>query len=267
MDVCYPSTTDWGCAPESYVDALDDVLQRRCEALAWTSLKTLLGGRLAICPTVVRPCALRCAGGSYFEAPVVGGRAGGPYIGRDGLWRNACGCSSSVGCGCSSMSEVRLQGPVGRVTSVLVDGTALDPSAYRVDGGDRLVRIDGGVWPACQDMAASPDSPGTFAVEYFIGEAPDIMADWAAGVLAYEFSRACKNDNKCRLPRGVTSVVRQGISMEIRQGIFTDGSTGIQELDAYIFALNPHGLRQRPTVMSPDTLARQGRMQTWGYDS
>lgn len=44
MNICYPDSTDWGCADESYVDALADPLKQRVEALAWTALQTLLGG-------------------------------------------------------------------------------------------------------------------------------------------------------------------------------------------------------------------------------
>lgn len=261
--VCYPTTADWGCAPDAYLEQLDPSLRARVEALAWRTLQRLLGGSLALCPTVVRPCAARCGGGTYYDAPVVGGRRYGPYIGVDGAWRNGCGCAGASYCSCTALSEVRLQGPVGRVTRVLVNGVELPATAYRVDNGDRLVRLDGETWPACQDMTVADDEAGAFAVEYFTGDAPDALADWAAGVLAYEFSLACKG-GKCRLPAGVTSVVRNGVTMEIRSDLFTGGSTGIRELDAYISSINPFGLRARPTVMSPDTLARAGRRQTWG---
>ena len=262
--VCYPSTTDWGCAPTDFAFNLDDALRSRVEAQAWTALRTLLGGQLALCPILARPCAARYATNLYYEAPVVGGRRFGPYIGADGLWRNGCGCTTSTACGCTGLSEVRLEGPVGRVVRVTIDGVQLDPTAYRIDNGDRLVRTDGGVWPASQDMALPPTEVGTFAVEYFRGSAPSILDDWAAGVLAYELALACEGSDECRLPANVVSVTRAGLTMQLSSGMFADGNTGIPELNTYIWSMNPHHLTQPSTVVSPETLGLAPRVQTWG---
>ena len=70
-------------------------------------------------------------------------------------------------------------------------------------------------------------------------------------MLAYEYAQACAG-NKCRLPNNVTSLTRQGVSMEIATGAFPGGFTGIREVDAFIAIWNPSGRREQPRVWSPD---------------
>jgi hypothetical protein len=90
---------------------------------------------------------------------------------------------------------------------VLVDGVAVDPTLYRVDNGDELVRLDGEAWPTTQDMLLDPDQPGTFAVTYLHGVPVDGLGARAAGVLACEFAQAIQGLN-CALPPTVTSINR-----------------------------------------------------------
>ena len=82
-----------------------------------------------------------------------------------------------------------------------------------------------------------------------------IEVDRDAGESSYrkavEYARACTG-GKCRLPQGVTSIVRQGVSFEIEGGAFPNGFTGIREVDAWIALWNPDGLRQQAKVYSPD---------------
>jgi hypothetical protein len=262
--ICYPESTDWSCAPAGFSAGLDADTRARVEALAWRSLQALLGYSLSICPVIVRPCAARVGLGVWREGSVSGMGTFAPYVAAGGEWRNGCGCTAASACECTSAWEVRLEGPIGRVVSVTVDGVPLPSDAYLVRDGDRLVRVDGDVWPLTQDLRADIDAENTFAVTYFRGSAPSALDDWAAGLLAYEFARACAGDRQCRLPSGVTNVVRQGVTMEIRQGLFADGTTGIRELDAYVESVNPHRLKAPPSIMSPDTLRRRPRMQTWG---
>jgi len=177
----------------------------------------------------------------------------GPYI-KDGQWYNQrCG---DTGCSCVPLSEVVFPGKVAEVTGVLVDGAVLAETSYRLDNGNRLVRTDGGKWPACQDMRLAENAYGAFAVHYMPGIKPSNDGLWAAGVLAYEFSKACVGD-KCRLPSSVTSVVRQGVSMQFDNSMFSNKQTGIREVDAYVLSINPHGLKTPPLIWSPDMV--QGR--------
>jgi len=111
------------------------------------------------------------------------------------------------------------------------------------------------------DAPASPDMTSTFSVEYYRGTGPNTMLDYAAGVLAWEFYQACSG-NDCRLPAGVTSVSRQGVSFQIATGMFANGMTGIREVDAIIGIYNPNGLKAPPYVSSPDL--KPGRVTTYG---
>lgn len=235
---------------------LDPAVQARAVALASATMRRLTGYRVGGCPVTVRPCKRGCVDllvtPSYYDMLRMGyGVSFWPHPDREGLWVNSCGCRTD--CGCDALCEIELPPPVGRVDQVLLDGSALDAGLdYRVDG-NRLVWVDDRHecgWPTCQDMSKGDDEVGTFAVTYLNSYPVDTMGAYAAGVLAGEFAAACTG-GKCRLPPGVTSIARQGVSMEIVTGLFETGITGIREVDAYIGLWNPQHVRPT-TVWSPD---------------
>jgi hypothetical protein len=180
-----------------------------------------------------------------------------PYI-SGGRWLNACGCGSGD-CGCTALSEIILPGPVGRIVSVYIDGDLIPNTDYRVDNGNRLVRLDGESWPACQDMAAS-DHDG-FSVTYYRGAAPNAMTRAAAGALAAEFLAACSGE-ECRLPGSVVRASRGGESYEFAPQDFANGDTGIVEVNAVIRIYNPANLKYPIIVASPDSY--DVRVPSWG---
>lgn len=266
VDICYPAGTDWSCSGKTFEELIEmranpdtGPLMERSEALAWSTLSALIGYRLSLCPSAVRPCAARCSRETWFEAPVIGGHGTfQPYL-MGGSWFNGCGCRNSDACSCSFVHEVILPTPVGAIQSITIDGATLDPTAYRVDNGNRLVRTDGEAWPLCQDMNSETNA---FVVNYYPFIGPNDLLRYAAGVLAYEYYKACGNSNGCRLPQGVTNVARNGVTMEIPTGLFPGGGTGIREVDAVIRIYNPNALTSPARVMSPDV--GRGRVQTWG---
>lgn len=238
---------DWPLDPACLTDEWDAMppeVQYRAKALATSTLRRLSGYRVGGCPITVRPCVLGCMDASLYYS-----RAWGPRQTADGTWVNSCGCTTD--CSCTALCEVRLAGPVGPVTWVKVDGIEVSTRDYRVDG-DRLVWIGAAdcPWPVCQDMTADDSKPGTFAVNYLRGVAPDALASYAAGVLAVEFGKACTG-GKCRLPPNVVSVTRQGVAYEMTAGTFPTGVTGIREVDAWIGLWNPNGMRQASSVWFP----------------
>jgi hypothetical protein len=259
-DACWP--VDWGCADQDWLTTLDPAVKTRSEAMATQVLRSLTGYQVGGCPITVRPCAKNCGpGGSYMEAPVgfaahsaALGVQVGPWwasIDVDGQWINTgCGCTQE--CSCTFVPEVWLPAPVGGVVEVVIDRTALDQNAYRVDNGNRLVRTDGGAWPKCQDMTAAAGADGSFAVRYYNNFRPDGLASWVAGIMAVEFAKSCTG-GKCRLPSGVQSISRLGVSMEIPSGMFDQGLTGIREVDSWIRLWNPYKLKSPSSVWSPDT--------------
>jgi hypothetical protein len=258
MDYCIPDDTDWTCAQAAH-DEMDPELLLRSETLAWLTLQMLTGYALDICPVTVRPCKKLCTDGTWTAAPVSAAGTFTPNLNVSGQWVNTCTCGGNS-CSCGPIHEIILPGPVGDIVEVQIDGAPLSPSAYRIDNFTHLVRQDGGVWPDCQDMNLPNKEVGTFSVTYYGGAKPDSMTKYAAGVLAYEFSKACAG-GKCRLPSGVTQITRQGVTMEIQQGMFPNGFTGIREVDVVIGLFNPNGLRSPVVIASPDY--NPGRKTTW----
>jgi hypothetical protein len=253
---CWP--VDWSCVPDE--DDIDPVVKARAEALATSALRSLTGYQVGGCPIQVRPCSLGCGQASGYQVyPITGQPGVGPWINTQGRWVNGCGCGTS--CSCTALSEVILPGPVGRIDEVMVDGVVLAATDYRVDNGNRLVRLDGDLWPVCQDMSAAPDAVGAFAVTYLRGIVPDGAAAYAAGVLAFEFVKAC-GGSKCGLPKNVTQVARSGITWDIEPGTFPSNATGIFPVDAWLRTVNPYAVTLPAAVFSIDR--PQTRVATFG---
>lgn len=241
-----PPTDDQQAAHDAWAQQVD-----LAEAFAWLTLRTLTAGQIATCEITVRPCRKRCRQGYYFTdfPAAAAGRPFTPYI-QDGQWLNLW-CGHRTDCSCTTVMEVILPGPVARVTEVKLDGAVVDPTKYRIDNGNRLVRTDGEEWPYCQDMNAD-DGDGTFLVTYLQGMEPNQVINAAAGSLAGEYIKLVGGDKKCRLPAGTTAVQRQGVSYEIVSNLFGTGITGLHEVDIVILSLNPHQLKTKPKVWSPD---------------
>ncbi len=275
--ICYPPGADWSCAYEQadldaiWANPATRAVAERSNALAWSTLSALLGYRLSLCPMVLRPCAAGCSPHTWDQAPVLfsnyaGAPSGGvftPYA-ANGAWFNGCGCSTSDACSCTTVQQVIMPTPVGEIVDVRIGGASLSPSAYRVDDGNKLVRQDGGLWPVCQDMNLPASADAAFVVSYYPNLAPNDLLNYAAGVLATEYYKACSG-KACRLPTGVTNISRSGLTMDVPTGLFPNGATGLREVDPIIRIYNPNGLKMQPRVTSPDS--SRGRVQTWGGPS
>jgi hypothetical protein len=233
---CVPFEPDWSCCDES--DVSDD-LRERSEALAWSALHTLTAGQVGNCPAVVRPCITPpCDPCNQWWRQWWNDGWVKAYN-RDGDWHN-CICPGPK-CGCEPLCEIIMPGRVAAIVDVELAGCSLPLEHFHVENGHIIVRDGRECWPACIDLI----------ITYLPGILPDAGALWAAGVLACEFSKACSGA-KCRLPSGVQTVARQGISMTIGDGMFANGQTGIREVDAYVLSVNPNAQRLPPLVWSPD---------------
>ncbi|MGW2766253.1 hypothetical protein [Streptomyces sp. NPDC001275] len=229
-------------------------------------LFALSGRRIGPCPVVVRPCRRACLESSPVSFQAGAGTGGWiPYIGTDGLWRNAsvCGCKSD--CSCVELCEVQLPGPVYDVVQVDIDGQVLDPGAYRVDAPGRLVRTDGECWPECQDLLAAPGEEGTFTVTYRWGLPVDEAAVAAVSELTCHLLKGCGGSGSCgcRANRGITLLTRQGVEMEMPDPtlIYSEGRTGLPFVDLWLSTINPYRLTSASRVYSPDF--RYPRVQQW----
>lgn len=237
--------TDRGCLPE--FDADDEAVVAQvvaAENLAVQVLWALSGRQFGVCPVLVRPCPLRSPfEATYLYAPPL-------MVAWDGSnWRNiTCGCGPT--CDWRSPTVVhlgmRVGLPVREVIEVVIAGEVIDPSEYRLEG-DLLYRV-AAPWPS-QDLTKPLDEPGTWSVTYTQGTPPPAGTAVFVGKLAAEFLAAC-NGGKCRLPRRVQTVTRQGVTYQMIDptDIYRDGRTGLDEIDLWLSSVNPNRLQQAPEV-------------------
>jgi hypothetical protein len=240
--------TDWTSTQDVYA-CYQDVTAGSCLTWAVSAASEVLyemSGRQfpGWCQSVIRPCSnYSCWGGPLGQQFLDRG-----HIVWDGWgWRG----ENEDPCSCGQwLQKVMLPGVAQSVVEVLINGSPLASSAYRLDPDNALLRTDGGAWPICQNMAAPGTAPGTFQVTYGHGYSPPEVGRRAAAQLAHEFFLACSGQ-ACQLPSGVVRVVRQGITIERAANLFKDGATGLAMVDAFLTAYpEPNVL----LVLSPDTI-------------
>lgn len=230
---CLPALPALGDEPTADEQAAYDlaVAQRSAaEDMAVFVLWALSGRQFGVCEETVRPCPT--------PAPV-GGVLG-------------CGCFGS--CVRSGPSMVHLPGPVAapdddRPVVVTIAGEVMDPAEYVIEG-NVLYRRGGKRWPG-QNLARPLGEPGTWSVTYWRGIPPPSGVERLTGLLAKEFLAACAGDEKCRLPRNVAQIARQGVTYryELASVIHAAGKTGLPEVDLWLAAVNPNRLTAAPVVL------------------
>jgi hypothetical protein len=251
----YTWPVDRTCLPEiDPEDAPDDVL--RLDAAIDTAvfvLWSLTGRTFAIEDVWARPCPRWRDVEDYDAGMGFGSSVGFVPILDAGVWRNVSGCGGA--CTVDGMGAVTLPGPVTNVVEVRVDGTAIDPSSWKVEG-NVLYRTNRREWPT-QDMSLPMGDPGTWSVHYQRGVQPPAGAAAMVGVLAKEFWAICSG-GKCRLPKRWQTIQRQGVTITRADPTtsLTEGVTGLPEIDTWIKAVNPHQLVQPSMVVSPDYSSR-----------
>lgn len=245
---CEPWATlaDLGSPCDDY--GMDPALLEDSLQIASDVLFSLSGRRYpGVCEDVVRP---------------TGACAPRPTTPRDTLGRRGDPC-------CSTVRGIRLGGsPLVDVTEVLLDGEILDPSEYRVDDHDLLVRLrdaDGTLrsWPCCQDVTLPTTEEGTFQVTYTYGRTPPLGGIRAAASLACQLALAAQPETagQCRLSDRVLSVTRQGVTKTLRDpaAMFPEGLTGLNEVDLWLSSERYGRKARRATVLVPETAARRVR--------
>lgn len=167
-------------------------------------------------------------------------------------------------CGCQHVSRITLGNyPVLGITSVTIGADLVDPETYELREYRYLDRITPTpsdqplVWPSCQNMRLPLGQVGTWSIEYVSGVLPPLPGVLAAKQLACEVVKFLTGLDECVLPEGVTSLTRQGITMN--RALFMtwglkDGywQTGLTWVDGFLQAYNPTGARERSSVWSPD---------------
>lgn len=260
---CWPDPEpDPACCPAwaTATPALREQAARAAAYILWAAS----GRRHGVCTVTVRPCRDCSDGTTYYGR----GPMAPPFVPvlQNGVWRNCgTGCDCPGPCSCCHVCAVPLEAPAQEIVEVRVDGQVVDPAAYRIDDHRELVRVDGECWPSCSDLSAPCDEVGGggFCVTYRRGVPLDAAAMFAYETYACQLLAACTNDSCCRLPKRVTSITREGVTMAMLDPMemLDKGRTGLYEVDAWLAAVNPAGLRQAPRVYSPDR--RPARVTTW----
>lgn len=257
-DACGWDVEPCECAALTTLEAENAALAAQVEAMAARHLFRWTGSRFGPCPVTVRPCRSDCGGGQILNT----GGSGTPVF-----WSGpGCGCSAPDSCSCARVCQIQLDGPIYSVDEVWIDGVELDSSAYRVDNSRFLVRIDGECWPECNDLSVahsveaggpSPEAVlGTWAVVYRKGLPIPAGGPMVAGILACEIAKAVCKDASCALPKRVSSITREGVTIAMLDD-FTglgNGKTGLWVIDSWIDTNRPRA--QHAKVWSPDLRQR-----------
>lgn len=238
--------------------------QMRAVERATELLWRLTAGVYGLCHRIVRPCRRACPTPAH-------GAVGGWSV--DGAWvdvPSACGCGCVTACDDCDCGQgpdrITVPGPVyapvtatgaadpGHPVRVWVDGQQLSPDQYWIEAPNQIVRTDGARWPQCQDMSVRHDAPGAFAISYWLGRAVPPGGRAAVAALACELWKACQGDASCALPQRVSEVEREGVSYTLLDPMtfLDEGRVGLPQVDQWLAAVNPHKLRSRPRVWSPD---------------
>lgn len=166
----------------------------------------------------------------------------------------ACG-HAGPSCSCTGFPSLPLPLlPVRSIVAVQIGTEVLDPSQYRLVAGAWLQRVDGGVWPACQETAPLGD-PGTWGVTLQHGLDLPPEAEPLLALYACELGKLCGNQNDCQLGPGIRVTRRGDTEYEL---VASDdyrerGLTGFDPLDDWIALLNG------PNTTTPPRLFRPGR--------
>jgi hypothetical protein len=239
--VCEDWPIDGECLPEATTPEEKAALEA-AKDLAVDVLWALSGRQFGVCPALARPCPLqRNPRPSLYGLP-----SALVAVWSGDNWANvACGCAG--GCVSSGPRMVHLPGPVQSIVEVNVEGVIQDPSEYQLEG-EILYRV-GDSWPF-QDLSRPLYEDGTWSVTYMRGIPVPKGLGRLTGLLVNEFYLACTG-GKCRLPRTVTEVSRQGVTHRMfdTNAIYASGKTGIPEIDLWLSAVNPHHIMQAPTVV------------------
>lgn len=230
------------------------------------------------CPRTVRPCFADgggCGSGQGWLQWPLGGwsfwvwdqAAQGwsfpslPYR-IDGEWYNQWMDGGACEGSCN-LPSVTLPSPVANVTEVVIDGEILDPSAYKVEGYERLVRVDGHHWPCVQNRHrdSSPyvgvndgSKKNTWQITYTYGRGPGLDGEIACATYAAEIAKWLCNADDCQLPQRVKHISREGVELDFMDPLtfIKEGETGVYLVDLWIHSINPRKLPHRAKISRMD---------------
>lgn len=172
-------------------------------------------------------------------------------------------------CGCSPRQVNLGIWPVTELISVRYGGTLYEDAdatdLFHINDFHYIARNDGELflsgnqWAVAGSAEDNETNGNVFEVTVSHGLKIPRLLTRATRALACQFVSACA-DRPCKLPERVTSVVRQGISMDIANvaDMLKDGRTGIYEVDLAIQVFNPSKL-QSPSFAWHPVWSNSGR--------
>lgn len=251
-DPCVQWPVTWTCD----LTGISPTITGIAVTMASEVLYMLSGRRFGGCQLTIRPCRRSCFDTTW------------PYTGNwwmwgqwprplfyQGTWYNiTCGSCVDDTCSCGVIEEAYLPAPVISVDQVKVDGSTLDVSAYNLRDYRILQRIDGGLWPICNDLTKADTEVGTWSVTLTIGEPVPTLGQVAVGELACQFIKLLTNDKSCALPKPVQQLVRQGVTMNFLDPneVFANGRVGLYITDLFLSSVNPASLPERARAYDVD---------------
>lgn len=251
-------TGQCGCSGGDCWTSRNPATRDRAQTVAAHILWAATGRRYGLCETTVLPLSSPPVDPLYQEWPLPAGDVSWPAI-AGGNVSGTCACSIPATC------AVTLPGPVDSVVEVRVDGDPVDPVGYVVVDRELLIRVDGECWPACNQVNTVVPQ---FEVDYLRGLPLPAAVQAAYDGLACQLAKAC--DGECTLPAQISSLTRQGITIDMAveeaTAKGTRTRTGITWVDDVIEADNPYGLAEAPQVLSLDLPAAPPTI-TWAGGS
>jgi hypothetical protein len=203
-----------------------------------------------VCTTTVRPfdAPYGCSHVSAFTQAVNSGR----------LTLDSWTIASQGGGCCWGGIDLGLY-PIRNITQVKINGQVVDPATYRVDDNRWLVRPDVQFWPTWQRIDLPDSADGTFSVTVQFGADPPPHGIGAASRLAAELAREWTPGSNSSLPRRVTNITRQGVSItQVDPMVYLEkGLLGIWEIDTFLQSVNPAKQIAPPLIFSPDLPRRR----------
>lgn len=173
---------------------------------------------------------------------------------QGGIWRMVGLADDQARSWLDASAELWIPARVAAVVSVRIDGVLLGPQLWQLYDHQRLVRLDGQVWPPDQNLFLPTTAPGTFEIVAQFGQTPPPGGVRAARVYATELAKLDAGLPN-RLPKGTTVAAKQGVTVKVRRGqFFRDGEMGVYEIDSFLDAVNPSRKTRRASVASPETI-------------
>ena len=151
---------------------------------------------------------------------------------------------------------VSLEGrPIISVDSVVLSRPGITPTniSYEIENKHRLRFTDPHqIWYLSPGPSRCCGSPMTLEVTYTYGSEPPLEIEKAIEALTEEIMLSYNDPDECSLPDTVTSVTRQGLTMQMLTAtdFLSKGITGISTVDRTIALFNPANVRRKARVFS-----------------